>query len=384
MSQHNAPQASEQEVNKTLRSLLPGIDWNTHRMAPSLKIIIHNDLSSQPNVDKKTLLRKLLNLDELTQEEINTVGKGHISKGHLNSAKICLQKSTSFSLNFDFGMALLTKGKIEEAIAAFKISVELKDDFLDSIYALGEALVKQKKFSEAEPYLRKVIDLAPTQRQDLANDDEDLDEEVYNKNDRLIKLEQHANFQLGVALNNQGLALKASANNDPQKAEDMMSYHQKALECFRKLVSLDPNYDAALFNVAISLAYQAKYKEAEELFKKVIEQQPEDMRAQVNYAMCLKVQGKFEEAKAAAEQALKIANPMYSENIASIKIIIDYASKHQAMAQRQDASAGSTHTQTTDNTDSTDVPKAPHHASSTNDIGTHDTPSGVVGTEFDS
>jgi tetratricopeptide (TPR) repeat protein len=160
----------------------------------------------------------------------------------------------------NLGVALVEKGKVEEAVGEYRKAIQLKPDFFQAHYNLGNALWHQGKAEEAIAEYRRAVSLDP----DFAQ----------------------AYFNLGLALGERG------------KVEE-------AIVAYRRAVQLKPDYAQAHYNLGVTLGQQGKAEEAMAEYRHAIELLPDYAQALENLAAMLDVQGQRKEAKGYWERALE-------------------------------------------------------------------------------
>jgi tetratricopeptide (TPR) repeat protein len=82
--------------------------------------------------------------------------------------------------------------------------------------------------------------------------------------------------------------------------------HEKALECYNKVLEIDPNLANAWGNKGIALGELERYNEAIECYNKVLEIDPKDDRAWYNKGLALRNLKKYNEAIECYDKALEI------------------------------------------------------------------------------
>ena len=69
------------------------------------------------------------------------------------------QRGADAEAHYNLGVALKEQGKVDEAMAEFRVAIRLKPDYAEAHYNLGKALREQGKPAEAVAELRKARDL---------------------------------------------------------------------------------------------------------------------------------------------------------------------------------------------------------------------------------
>ena len=85
----------------------------------------------------------------------------------------------------------------------------------------------------------------------------------------------------------------------------------KAIEAYKKCISLKPDYAEAYINMGVALKNQGKLDEAIEAYKKALSLKPDYAEAYINMGVALKYQGKLDQAIAVYNKAL-LLKPDYA------------------------------------------------------------------------
>lgn len=133
----------------------------------------------------------------------------------------------------NLGLDFLAKGDYEQAIAAFKKSLELHADYKETFYYLGNAYFKVKDYKEATNAYLSAITAEP----------ENAD----------------AYFEIGLCYAGQ-------------------EKHDEAMRSFKKALELDPNNGEIYYSLGVNLDQMKDYADAINYFKKAIELNPRDAR----------------------------------------------------------------------------------------------------------
>jgi len=161
-----------------------------------------------------------------------------------------MQQQTISKSTFSEVLELINLGQLVEAKRVCRNAIKNTPDDVNMLGLLGAVLAKMNNFEDAEKYLRKTVDLAPT----FAKPHEDL----------------------GYVL------LKLRRPNE-------------AIEVLEKATRLDPKLDLAFLNLGKALAMVGKGKEADEAFEKSFGLSPE-RKMLAEATRCLK-EKRFEEAE---------------------------------------------------------------------------------------
>jgi tetratricopeptide (TPR) repeat protein len=160
-----------------------------------------------------------------------------------------------------FGLALVQKGRINEAIVQFQKVLQLDPDFEMAQNNLGNALLQSGRTDEAITHFQKVLQLHP----DLAL----------------------AHFNLGNALLQKGRV-------------------DEAIPQYRKAAEIKPNYLEAHFNLSLALAQQGRVDEAIPEYKKVLQLNPNSWETRRNLGLALQQKGRADEAIPQYQHALQL------------------------------------------------------------------------------
>ena len=195
--------------------------------------------------------------------------------------------------HFNLGNALKDQGKLEDAAACYRRALKLKPDFAPAHNNLGNALNDQGKLEEAVACYRRALEVKPGYAEahnNLGNvlKDQGKLEEAVTCYRRAMELkpdyaEAHANL---------GNALK-----DQRKLED-------AVACYRRALELKPEFAEAHNNLGGALRGQGKLEEAIACYRRALELKPDYAEAHNNLGDALKDQRKLEEAVACYRRAL--------------------------------------------------------------------------------
>lgn len=167
-------------------------------------------------------------------------------------------------------LELINRGEPARAEAVCKDAVAKSPNDVNMTGLLGAILIKMKKYDEAETWLRKTIELAPT----FAKPHEDLG-------------------QLLLALNRP----------------------DEAIEVLQKATRLDPSLELAHLNLGKALAATGRGKEADEAFEKSFSLSPE-RKALAQAAECLR-DGRFDDAERICRQVIQ-GNP---DNVSALRLL---------------------------------------------------------------
>lgn len=167
----------------------------------------------------------------------------------------------------NFGIALLSEGKFEEAMGHFIQAVQIKPFFSEAHNNLGMVMAERGILDGAREHYQKAL--------------------IYKPNN------ERAHNNLGIALAREG------------RLDDAMKH-------FREALNIKPDYADASHNMGSALARQGRVRESIEYFQNALQLDPENAMTHNNIGMALSGLGEFEKAIMHFDEALKI-NPFYKE-----------------------------------------------------------------------
>jgi len=207
-----------------------------------------------------------------------------------------LQRSHSYMLHGQNGVALLGQGKTDEGIAELQKSVSLQPDFAPAHAALAQAYIAKHDFENAAVEMQRVIALNPQ------------NEDAYYRLG-LIYLEQKqpAKAQDTFA---QLLKIDSSSYDAHAGLADALSDQHRnleALEEYKRVAMLDPGYQGVNYNIGVMQARLTRYDDAiASLLKQrqtADDADNEDLLAEVYEAKGMKKEAEDARQKAAQFQA---------------------------------------------------------------------------------
>jgi Flp pilus assembly protein TadD len=203
----------------------------------------------------------------------------------------------NWAAHSNLGSALQEKGRLDEAVVAFREAIRLNPDLAIPHNNLGFALLKKGPLDDAIAELREAVRLSPSYCT------------AYNN--------------LGLALEQQGRLNEAMSafqqairvDPDPPAAHHRLAAvlqsrgrFEYAVSELQEAIRLKPNYAEAYNDLGIALGRQGKLAEAAAACREAIHLKPDFSDAYNNLGVALIRQGKVQDAIAAFQEAVRL-NP---------------------------------------------------------------------------
>jgi len=200
--------------------------------------------------------------------------------------------TSNYVAHYDFGIALDTKGKVDEAISQYEAALQIQPAYGVAHNNLGIDLGKKGRVDEAIAHFQQALQLAP----DYAP----------------------AHYNLGIALLKKG------------KLDDAITHFQQALQTA-------PNYAAAHYNLGKVLLQTGRADEAITHFQKTLQLAPGSADVYNNLGIALLQKGRTEEAITQFQQALQIDPGVASPRLNLGNALLQKGAVDEAIAQFQKA-----------------------------------------------
>ncbi|MBF0195174.1 MAG: tetratricopeptide repeat protein [Magnetococcales bacterium] len=216
----------------------------------------------------------------------------------------------NFNALSNFGFALQAKGEIVKAVEYYKKAITINPNFALAYNNLGFALAELGKLDESITVLQNAIAIEPNYAQahyNLGNT-----QQMQQKFDDAI-----FSFKAAIAIKPDYFESHYNLGNAYMVKERVY----KAIASYKKAVKLNPDFAKLYINYGVALRETGQLEEAVKCFKKAIAINPHYAQAHNNLGVTLKEQGKIKKAVASFNRAIKI-KPDYAEaygNLASSK-----------------------------------------------------------------
>jgi tetratricopeptide (TPR) repeat protein len=195
----------------------------------------------------------------------------------------------------DFGVALLDRGKIDEAIEQLQIASKLNPYFIEAHYNLGIALSKKGRIDEAIEQYQAALKLNP--KNASAHNNLGLtffDKGLLDKAAEQFEIALQLNPYFADAHNNLGLTFLNEGRID------------KAIEQYEIAIRLNPNLAEARHNLGLAFFNKGLIDKAAEQFQNALKLDENSAVAHNGLGMVFFRSGRFEEAAQQFQIALKL------------------------------------------------------------------------------
>ncbi len=249
--------------NLVIESSVIGLEllYEHRTYLPSMLVILLVVLSAHRYVRSKWLKIGMLCV-VVTMFSFWTYDRNSIWGDELSFWRDCVGKSYQKARpNYNMGVALDKRGRLEEAITYFSKAIEIAPNYANAHYNLGVALMGRGRVEEAKNHFSKTLQIKP-------------------------------NFAM--AHNNLGAALMGQG-----KLEEATTHLSEALQ-------IKQDFAKAHYNLGLVLLRQKKHEEAVSHFSEALRLDPEDVRAQYDMGNALVGLKEFERAIGHYNKALQI------------------------------------------------------------------------------
>jgi protein O-mannosyl-transferase len=236
----------------------------------------------------------------------NNLGEALVEKGSLDDAiaqfRIALQIKPDYATaHYNFGNALVQKRDMNGAILEYQSALQSKPDYVEAHNNLANVFIQTGKVGEAISQFRDALKIEPDRaaaHYNLANalfQSGNVDEAI-SQFQKTLQIEPgHAG-----ARNNLGLALLQKGNVN------------EAISKFQKALDIGPKRAEAHYNLGYALLEKGSVDESISEFQKALRIKPDYAEAHYSLATALIQKGKVDEAIVHYQQALRI-RPDYPE-----------------------------------------------------------------------
>jgi tetratricopeptide (TPR) repeat protein len=222
--------------------------------------------SEEPS-DKHFIVQIVPEVEELCEEAFDDIERGNLKSAERKAAYLDQLYPYQHKVKFIQGLCLALKEDLDEAIAYFEEAVQIFPYFSEGYFNLGSAYLKNAMLSKAVACFRQVIKIAGKddlgreakkqlnslkniikQSSGLSLDEYTEQEELFNKAFSCLQQKQ---YESAISLFEQILVKEpkhVQSYGNLGIAYGMLGKREKALNCFDKALSLDPDYEPAKVN----------------------------------------------------------------------------------------------------------------------------------------
>jgi len=281
--------------------------------------------------DVETLWRSTIAANPGCWMAHNNLGASYLESGRLDDAvaefRLALgTKGGDLEAHQNLGNAFVRMGRLDEAIAHYRAALEIDPGFDKAHNGMGDALLRSGRLPESMAEFQEAVRINP----EFAEAEDNFGNALFRAGS-LEKAAEHYRRALAIdpvnvqAHSNLGTALIGEGRVDEALAE------------FRRALEIDPRYATAMVNIANVLLRRGKAVDAEGLYTRALAIAPDLAEAHNNLGAALIEEGRLDEAIAHCRRALAI-DPGYPEAHANLgRALFKLGRVDEADAQFQEA-----------------------------------------------
>ncbi len=248
-----------------------------------------------------------------------------IEKGKMDEAIVHLRKASAIvpddpEFHFNLGNALVQKGEVDEAIARFRKAIDLKPDYSAAYSNLGSLLLKKGGVDEAIALFRKALQIKSDDMEAHYN----LGSALFQKNGADEAL---LHFQAALQLKPESVEARYSLGN----VLLVMGKIDEAIGHYQKILQMRPEFTDAVYNLGNALLQQGNVEEAITQYKRALELKPEFADVYNNFGNALAHGGRLDEAIAHYEKALQLRPEMAEAHNNLGNVLLQKGRYHEAI-----------------------------------------------------
>jgi protein O-mannosyl-transferase len=183
-------------------------------------------------------------------------------------------------VNYDYALLRSREGRVEEAMAHYRVAIQAKPDLADAMNNLGVLLTSQGRLPEAIAQLEEALRVNPEHVEahiDLGN--------ALAAAGR--PREAMGQYKEALRLNPRSPQALANLGNMLRQAGQL----PEAMDCYRRAISLDPQFADAHNDLAVALGQSGRARDAIAELRRAIELNPEYFEARENLGTALRDTG---------------------------------------------------------------------------------------------
>ena len=199
------------------------------------------------------------------------------------------------SAHRNLSIALMSAGRLEEALAAARIASEQRPDFTEPYFLLGEILVKLNRLDDAKKNFSRALEIDPHQVKTLHEFAEFcFEQKRYREALDLFRILLEVDPDNATAHSNLGATLHSLGRRDEVE------------EHLLRALQIAPRHKEALGSLAWLRFEQKRYREALDLFRILLEVDPDNATTHSDIGVTLYHLGQSEAALRSFKQALSL------------------------------------------------------------------------------
>jgi len=330
--------------------LLIGWLWYLGMLTPMIGIV---QVGMFPQADRYTYLPQIgicVAITWLVAEwgakwQVGRVGLGGLMTAVLAVFMVCAWKQTAYWKNsetlwnhtlgcttgnyvarLNLGIALLQKGRMDEAITQFQQALEIKPDYADAHNNLGNVLLQTGRVDEAIAHFQNALRISP-----------DLAVVHINLGNALM---QKGRVDEAIAHYQNALQIKSDNADDHNNLGNVLLQKgrvDEAITQFQLALEIKPDYADAHYNLAIALWREGRVDEAIAHYQNALQISPDLAAAHINLGNALMQKGRVDEAIAHYQNALRISPDLAATHVNLGNALMQKGRGSEAIAHYQKA-----------------------------------------------
>ena len=256
------------------------------------------------------------NLQKKIQSVLQLFNQRQFNKAEELTKKLILENSKESFLFNILGICMASQDKTQESIKQFKEAINLKPDFFEAHFNLGNALTNLGEPNKAIICYKEAIKIKP-----------DYSDAFNNLANVLIELEK---TKEAIQYLNQAIKIKpdlAMAYYNLGRCYKKLNQNEEAIKNYKESIKIQPNLAMSYNNIGVIFKSIGKIEEAIRYYKKASELKPDFSEAFNNLGGTLMGLGKFDDAINYINKAISI-NPNLMEAHRHLSLIIKYNINH--------------------------------------------------------
>jgi tetratricopeptide (TPR) repeat protein/4-amino-4-deoxy-L-arabinose transferase-like glycosyltransferase len=245
----------------------------------------------------------------------NNLATAFQEDGRLDDAVAHYKRSIEFQPDYapaynNLGVALRAKGEIDQALASYERALAAQPDYPDAHYNMANALLEKDEPEEAAAHFRTALTSIPGSPGTL--------------NNLGIALASQGKFEEAAAQFRAALAAdpgSSKAHRNLGNALASLGRSQEAMGFLRRAIELDPSDPDIHYDLGSELLQANQLEAAAAEFRAVLTLTPASAPAHNNLAIALASQGKVDEAVAHFREAIRI-DPSFPDARKNLEIAL--------------------------------------------------------------